>query len=244
MLSRTWWLLDNFIVCCTVPEWSHLPLPGSLSVVTQLTSDTHLLHQGFCCPLGVDVQVPLLSAGITCVHQGGENPWWAPRSSLSWHSQLWRSLISEPFILLGVVSTASCLLGSAVLLLRCLASRFTVHVYMPKCLHPASPTSCSVPVLGDGTSYFLSVPQHQFLTSLPADSKWSKPSQITYVQAQLRPAIWKFRKKFRRYKNVNGIFLVFLKDLNEDMKTFYKHFMWGAAKEGVVRIIANKLEKL
>lgn len=194
MLSRTWWLLDNFIVCCTVPQWSHLPLPGSLSMVTQLTSNTHLHHPGFYCPLGVAVQVPLLSAGITCVHQGGENPSCALLSSLSWHSQLWRWLIHEPFILLGVVSTASCLLRSAVLLLRCLASWFTVHVYTLKCPHPANPTSGGIPVLDGGASHFLFVPQHQFLTSLPAGSKWSKPSQITYVQALSSESLGKIQK--------------------------------------------------
>lgn len=191
MLSRTWWLLDNFIVCCRFPQWSHLPLCGHTAHIPYSSSPLRVPLSPWCgCATPSAVS-------RNCTRKG-KIPL---RSSLSQHSRL--CLVYEPFILLSVVHYSKSLPGSAVLLLRCLASWFTVHVCALKCLHPANPTSCRVPLLDGGASYFLFVPEQQFPTGLPADSKGSKPSQITYVQAQLRPAIWKFgKKKISRYKNV------------------------------------------
>lgn len=73
---------------------------------------------------------------------------------------------------------ASWLLGSAALLSRCLASWFSVHAYTLKCLHPAKFTSCSVPMLDDRASSFLFMQEYQFITSLPADWKWSESLKL------------------------------------------------------------------
>lgn len=109
-------------------------------------------------------------------------------------------------------SVASWLLGSAVLLLRCLASWFNVHVESLKCLHPAKSTYRSVHMLDGRAFHFLFMHEYQFLTVLPVDKKWSTTLKITFpantcsVPAQTSTLKCNNLRKFSSCKNVNDVF--------------------------------------